>query len=251
MSENLTGTVAYITGGSSGIGAETARTLARLGVRVAISARRKDRLNELVTEIEAAGGTALAIEADITDRAQAEKAVQTIVDTFGRLDILMNNAGLMILGHVTDADPDEWERMMQINVMAGLYTTRAAIPHLLDAVKTSTRKTADLINISSSAGHQAYAINGVYALTKFGTNGLTESLRQELNPQGVRVHQLAPGAVKTELFGHNKPEVLDAISDDSFEAIEPSDIAETIEFIVTRPARTSVHTIWVGPTRQL
>jgi NADP-dependent 3-hydroxy acid dehydrogenase YdfG len=251
MAENLTGSVAYVTGGSSGLGAETARTLAGLGVAVAVSARRKDKLDDLVTEIENAGGRALAIEADITDRAQAEVAVSTVVETFGRLDILINNAGLMLLGHVTGADPHEWEQMVQINILAALYTTHAAIPHLLDAATSSPRKVADLINISSSAGHQAYPINGVYALTKFGTNGLTESLRQELNPQGVRVHQIAPGAVKTELFGHNKQEVLDAIADDSFEPIEPSDIAETVEFILTRPARASVNTIWVGPTGQL
>jgi NADP-dependent 3-hydroxy acid dehydrogenase YdfG len=184
MAENLTGSVAYVTGGSSGLGAETARTLAGLGVAVAVSARRKDKLDDLVTEIENAGGRALAIEADITDRAQAEVAVSTVVETFGRLDILINNAGLMLLGHVTGADPHEWEQMVQINILAALYTTHAAIPHLLDAATSSPRKVADLINISSSAGHQAYPINGVYALTKFGTNGLTESLRQELNPKG-------------------------------------------------------------------
>lgn len=251
MSENLTGTVAYITGGSSGLGAATARKLASLGVRVAISARRKNKLDELVAEIEAAGGTALAIEADITKREQAEAAVQTVLSTFGRLDMLINNAGLMLLGKFADADPEEWERMVQVNVMAILYTTHAASPYLVEAANSSARGTADLVNISSSAGHQAYPINGVYALTKFGTNGLTESLRQELNPQGVRVHQLAPGAVTTELFGHNSDEVLAAIADDSFEPIEPMDIAEAIEFMVTRPARASVNTMWFGPTGQL
>jgi NADP-dependent 3-hydroxy acid dehydrogenase YdfG len=251
MPKNLTGTVAYITGGSSGLGAATARQLAALGVAVVVSARRKDKLNELVAEIDAAGGIAMAIEADITDRGQAEAAVESVVREFGRLDILVNNAGLMLLGNVADADPDEWDRMVRINVLAQLYTTRAAIPHLLKAATTSTRGTADLVNISSSAGHQAYPINGVYALTKFGTNGLTESLRQELNPQGVRVHQLAPGAVATELFGHNSDDVLASIADDSFEPIEATDVAEAIEFMITRPARASVNTMWYGPTGQI
>ncbi|MCW2295459.1 SDR family oxidoreductase [Rhodococcus erythropolis] len=251
MAERLDGTVALITGASSGLGAESARMLASLGASVALVARRKDKLDEVVAEIVKAGGAAVAIEADITDRTQAEHAVAATVNTYGRLDTLINNAGVMLLGNVEGTDPDEWDRMIKVNTSGMLYVTGAAIPHLKAAAKSSPRKVADLINISSSAGHQAYAINGVYALTKFGVNGYTESLRQELAPQGVRVHTLAPGAVATELFGHNTPEVQEMLSSDAFEPMAPADIAEAVEFIVTRPARASVNYVWIGPTGQL
>jgi NADP-dependent 3-hydroxy acid dehydrogenase YdfG len=131
MQKQLDSTVALVTGASSGIGAATARKLADLGAAVVAVARRKDRLDQLVGEIEKAGGTALPIEADITDRSAAAAAVQQAVDRFGRLDILINNAGLMLLGPVVDADADEWDRMVQINILGLLYTTHAALPHLL------------------------------------------------------------------------------------------------------------------------
>ncbi|MFG2044991.1 SDR family oxidoreductase [Dactylosporangium sp. NPDC048998] len=247
MAERLDGTVALVTGASSGIGAATARRLTALGATVAAVARRKDRLDDLVAE----GGAALAIEADLTDRAQAEHAVQAVIDAHGRLDILVNNAGLMLLGTVEAGDPDQWDRMVQINVLGQLYVTRAATPHLLAAAEQEPRRVADLINISSSAGHQAYAINGVYALTKFGLNGFTESLRQEFAPRNVRVHGIAPGGVDTELFSHNSQPIQDAVLAVDFELLHADDIADTVEFVVTRPRRASVNSIWIGPTRQL
>src|SRR6478735_720793 len=133
MTPKLTGTVALVTGASSGIGDATARRLAEHGATVAILARRRDRLDTLVAEIEAAGGTALAVEADITDRAQAEKAVAIVIERFGRLDILVNNAGLMLLGPVVGAEIDEWERMIAVNQKGLLYMTNAALPYLLEA----------------------------------------------------------------------------------------------------------------------
>jgi NADP-dependent 3-hydroxy acid dehydrogenase YdfG len=177
MTPKLAGTAALVTGASSGIGAATARRLAQDGACVALVARRRVRLQALAADIENAGGTALAVEADITDRAQAEAAVQQAAGQFGRLDILVNNAGLMLLGPVLGADPGEWDRMIAINVQGLLYTTRAALPHLLQAAEQGPRRVADIVNISSIAGRVAWNGYGVYSFTKFGVNGFTESLR--------------------------------------------------------------------------
>ena len=180
MEPQLTGTAALVTGASSGIGAATARRLAQDGAYVALVARRRDRLRALAADIENAGGTALVVEADITDRTQAEAAVQLAVERFGRLDTLVNNAGLMLLGPVAGADPEEWDRMIAVNVQGLLYTTRAALPHLLQAAEEGPRRVADIVNISSIAGRVAWNGYGVYSFTKFGVNGFTESLRQEV-----------------------------------------------------------------------
>jgi NADP-dependent 3-hydroxy acid dehydrogenase YdfG len=155
MTPKLAGTAALVTGASSGIGAATARRLAQDGACDALVARRRDRLQALAAGIENAGGTALAVEADITDRAQAETAVQQAAGQFGRLDILVNNAGLMLLGPVAGADPQEWDRMIAVNVQGLLYTTRAALPHLLQAAEQGPRRVADIVNISSIAGRVA------------------------------------------------------------------------------------------------
>jgi NADP-dependent 3-hydroxy acid dehydrogenase YdfG len=205
MTSKLTGTAALVTGARSGIGAATARRLTQDGASVALVARRRDRLEALAADIENAGGTALAVEADITDRAQAEAAVQQAAERFGRLDTLVNNAGLMLLGPIAGADPQEWDRMIAINVKGLLYTTRAALPHLLQAAQGDPRPVADIVNISSIAGRVAWNSYGVYNFTKFGVNGFTESLRQEVTQRHVRVGVVEPGGVATELGSHNKP----------------------------------------------
>ena len=203
MTSKLTGTVALVTGASSGIGEATARRLAEAGASVVLVARRRDRLETLAAEIEQTGGSALAVQADITDRTQAEAAVQQSVERFGRLDILVNNAGLMLLGPVVDADPDEWDRMIAINAQGLLYTTHAALPYLLKAADDGPRQVADIVNISSIAGRVAWNGYGVYNMTKFGVNGFTEALRQEVTKRRVRVGVLEPGGVITELGSHN------------------------------------------------
>ncbi|WP_235508039.1 SDR family NAD(P)-dependent oxidoreductase [Agromyces sp. Soil535] len=199
MDSSLSNTVALVTGASSGIGAATARRLAEHGASVALVARRRDRLEDLATEIEEAGGTALVVEVDITDRTQAEAAVQKVVERFGRLDILVNNAGLMLLGPVVGADVEEWERMIAVNVRGLLSTTRAALPHLLEAAEEGPRRVADIVNISSIAGRFAWGGYGVYNLTKFGVNGFTESLRQEVTQRHVRVGVLERRRDRTRL----------------------------------------------------
>lgn len=253
MKLKLTGTVAIVTGASSGIGAATARNLAAEGASVAVVARRKDRLHALVAEIEAAGGTALAVATDITDRTQAEQAVDTVIDRFGRLDILINNAGLMLLGPIVGADLDEWERMINVNQKGLLYITNAALPHLLTAAEDSLREVADIVNISSIAGRQASANFGVYNMTKFGVNGFTEALRQEITQKHVRVGVLEPGAVATELVSHNNDTVKDelAASDAIPVPLQPEDIAENITFMVTRHRRSSIAELWAMPTSQI
>lgn len=253
MTSVLSGSIAIVTGASSGIGEATARRLADEGATVVVVARRKDRLDALVDTIKAAGGDALAISADITEQAQAQSVVQTVVDRFGRLDILVNNAGLMLLGPVVAADTTEWERMIAINVRGLLYLTHAALPHLLSAAETSSRQVADIVNVSSIAGRQAWANFGVYNLTKFGVNGFTESLRQEVTRRHVRVGVLEPGAVDTELGSHNndaiKADLLEPFNE-RHERLAPADIADGIAFMVTRPRHASIAEMLVLPTEQ-
>ncbi|MBX9446388.1 SDR family NAD(P)-dependent oxidoreductase [Dickeya chrysanthemi] len=252
MTSTLNGTAALVTGASSGIGHATALVLAAQGASVALVARRQERLEALVRQIEEVGGTAFAIPADITDRGQAEAAVQQVIDRFGHLDILVNNAGLMLLGPIVGADPDEWERMIAINQKGLLYMTHAALPHLLEAAENGLRRVADIVNISSIAGRVAWANYGVYNMTKFGVNGFTESLRQEITKKHVRVGVLEPGGVDTELGSHNSGPMRESI--DTFykttEVLQSEDIAEGVAYMVTRPRHTSVSELWIMPTDQ-
>lgn len=252
MTQPLSNTVALVTGASSGIGAATARELATLGAAVAIAARRKDRLDALAEEIGQAGGTAEAIEADVTDQAQAKQLVADTVDRLGRLDIVINNAGVMLLGPIEDAPTQEWDRMIDLNLKGLLYVAHAALPHLLDAAQDDPRHVADLVNISSVAGRVAGKNAGVYNLTKFGVGAFSESLRQEVTERHVRVSLVEPGAVETELAGHNRPEVLESIAArfGGIERLQSEDIADAITYVVTRPRRMAVNEILVRPTEQ-
>jgi NADP-dependent 3-hydroxy acid dehydrogenase YdfG len=254
MSSSLTGTTALVTGASSGIGSATARRLAELGATVAVVARRQDRLDTLAAEIQQAGGTALVVVADISVRDEAEAAVQQVVARTGRLDIVVNNAGLMLLGPVVGADVEEWERMIAINQKALLYITNAALPHLLEAADDELRGVADIVNISSIAGRQAWANFGVYNMTKFGVNGFTEALRQEVTKRNVRVGVLEPGAVATELVSHNSEKIRADLAASDAENIpvrlQPEDIADSVAFMVTRPRHSSIAELWAMPTSQ-
>jgi NADP-dependent 3-hydroxy acid dehydrogenase YdfG len=246
----LNGAIALVTGASSGIGEATALALAGHGATVAIVARRGDRLEALGERIGA--GRALVIEADITVEEQARGAVERTVSELGRLDVLVNNAGVMLLGPAVGAPLEEWQRMVEINVDGLLYCTHAALPHLLAAAQDSPRGVADLVNISSVAGRVARSGSGVYNLTKHGVGAFTESLRQELAERDVRVSVVEPGAVATELTSHNRPEIRDQIQNrfSGLERLQASDIAETILFIVTRPARMAINEVLVRPTEQ-
>jgi NADP-dependent 3-hydroxy acid dehydrogenase YdfG len=248
----LDGTVALVTGASSGIGEATAKRLAAEGAAVAVGARRTDRLEKLVAEIADAGGTAVAIESDVTDRSQAENLVERTVKTLGRLDTVVNNAGVMLLGPTLEAPIEEWERMVDLNVKGLLYVAKAALPHLVKYADNGPRRVSDLINISSVAGRRARSGSAVYNATKFGVGAFSEALRQEVTERHVRVSLVEPGAVATELSSHNRPEVLEEIKGrfGGFERLEAPDIADTIAFIVTRPRHVAINEILVRPTEQ-
>jgi NADP-dependent 3-hydroxy acid dehydrogenase YdfG len=246
----LDGTVALVTGASSGIGAATAATLAAQGAAVALAARRRDRLDELAAEIKGQGGTALVLECDVTDQEQAAAAVERTATELGRLDTLVNNAGVMLLGPAVGAPLAEWQQMVELNVLGLLYCAHAAVPHLLHAAGDEPRQVADMVNISSVAGRFARTGNGVYALTKFGVGAFSESLRQELAKQYVRVSLVEPGATATELSSHNRPEVLAAIRSQFGQRMEAGDIADAITYIVTRPRHVAVNEMLIRPTEQ-
>jgi NADP-dependent 3-hydroxy acid dehydrogenase YdfG len=252
MAGRLDGTVALVTGASSGIGAATATALASEGAAVALLARRRDRLDELAAQIGADGGTALVIEADVADADEAAAAVARAVSELGRLDTLVNNAGLMLLGPVADAPVEEWDRMLAVNVQGLLQITRAALPHLVAAAATSARGVADLVNVSSTAGRVARPGAAVYSLTKFGMNAFTESLRQEVSQQRVRVSVVEPGTVDTELSSHNREELRGSIAaqTSSIQLLQPSDIADAVAWIVTRDRRVSVNEVLVRASEQ-
>jgi NADP-dependent 3-hydroxy acid dehydrogenase YdfG len=202
--------VALVTGASSGIGAATAAALAAHGASVALVARRRDRLDAVAARIRERGGSALELEADITDARQGTGAVEWAVERLGRLDILVNHAGVMLLGPALDSPVAEWERMVAVNVLGTLYVTHAALPHLVRAAEDSSRGVADVVTISSTAGRVARPGAAVYALTEFGVAAFAEALRQELVPRRVRVSQVT-----------------------SIEPLRPEDIADAVIDIVT------------------
>ena len=251
MEPVLKGTVALVTGASSGIGAATASVLAARGAAVALVARRKDRLDALAADIREQGGTALVLECDVTDQEQAADAVTRAVADLGRLDTLINNAGVMLLGPVAGAPLSEWQRMVDLNVLGLLYCAHAALPHLLQAAQDAPRQVADMVNISSVAGRAARNGNGVYSLTKFGIGAFSESLRQELAGRYVRGSLVEPGATATELARHNRPEILESIRSQLAQRMQAEDIADAIGYVVTRPRHVAVNEMLIRPTEQV
>jgi len=243
-------TVALVTGASSGIGAATAAALAARGAVVALAARRQDRLEAVAAGIRGQGGTALVLECDVTDQQQAASAVERTVAELGRLDTLINNAGVMLLGPAAGAPLAEWQRMVDLNVLGLLYCAHAALPHLLSAAGDGPRRVADMVNISSVAGRAARTGNGVYSLTKHGVGAFSESLRQELAGRYVRVSLVEPGATATELAGHNRPEVLEGMRNQFGQTMQAQDIADAITYIVTRPRHVAVNEMLIRPTEQ-
>ena len=246
----LKGTVALVTGASSGIGAATAAALAAQGAGVALAARRRERLDALAAGLREQGATALVLESDITDEQQAVEAVERTVAELGRLDTLISNAGVMLLGPAVGAPLSEWQRMVDLNVLGLLYCAHAALPHLLRAAQDSPRQVADLVNISSVAGRVARNGSGVYNLTKHGVGAFSESLRQEVAKRYVRVSLVEPGATATELASHNRPEVLDSMRNQFGQRMDAEDIADAITYIVTRPRHVAVNEMLIRPTEQ-
>jgi NADP-dependent 3-hydroxy acid dehydrogenase YdfG len=249
----LTGTVALVTGASSGIGEASALALAREGASVVIAARRRERLDGLSERIAQSGGTSLVVECDVTDEAQARNLVQRSVDELGRLDILINNAGRMLLGKVEGADVGQWRQMLELNVAALMNLSHAALPHLLAAAEQEPRHVADIVNVSSVAGRVARVGSGAYNASKWAVNAFSEALRQEVATRHLRVGLIEPGAVDTELASHNTdPEVVAGMQRrfGSVERMGAEDIAEVVVFMVTRPRHVAINEILVRPTEQ-
>ena len=243
----LSSTVAIVTGASSGIGEATALALAGAGATVALVARRGDRLEDLAGRI---GERAIPIVADITDPAVPARVIDQVVGATGRLDILINNAGVMLLGPIEDAPLQEWERMVDLNVRALIRCSHAALPHLLAAAADEPRRVADLVNISSVAGRVARNGSGVYNLTKWGVGAFSESLRQEVTSRHVRVGLIEPGATESELVEQNRPEIISSLTLGDLEKLAAADIADAILYMVTRPRRMGVNEMLIRPTEQ-
>lgn len=248
MSKTLSNTVALVTGASSGIGFGIASRLAEEGVAVALVARRKENLDELVKQIEAKGGKAFAIPADITQPGVAKEAIELAVSKFGRLDTLVNNAGIFTHGPSESADSAAWDKVLDVNVRALAHFTIAALPHLLKAAESSERKVADVVNISSIAGRHPFPQIAAYNASKFAVNGITESWRQEFGKRSVRFSSVQPGMVGTEAV--NKDDPLIAAWSKGVEVLKVADIADAVSYIVTRPRRVVIPEFVISPTDQ-
>lgn len=243
----LDGSVALVTGASSGIGEATAELLAEEGASVALAARREDRLESLADRIQTEGGEAITIPTDVTDESAVREMVETTVDEFGRLDVLVNNAGVMLLEPVAEADPDNWRQMLEVNVL-GLMTASQSAADVMEE-----QGSGDIVNVSSVAGRKAYAGSSGYNASKFGVNGFSESLREELVDTDVRVAMIEPGVVDTELPEHIPDEDQKEMVEEMTEGMEPlqaEDIARAIRYAVSQPTHVDVNELLIRPTRQ-
>jgi NADP-dependent 3-hydroxy acid dehydrogenase YdfG len=246
MTGELTNQVVAVTGASSGIGEATALACAEAGAAVALAARRTDRIESLAARIVEQGGRAIAVRTDVGEESQARAFVERAHAELGRLDVLVNNAGVMLLGPIANAPTEEWRRMIHANVFGVLYCTHAALPLMAE------QGSGHVVNVSSVAGRVARAGSGVYNLTKHGVGAFSESLRQECVPLGVRVTLIEPGAVATELAGHNREEVLEQLAK-RFAGVTPlraEDIAGAVLYAIAQPANVSVNEVLVRPSGQ-
>lgn len=247
MSESIRGKVAVVTGASSGIGEATALALAEQGARVVLTARRQERLDALAGRIREAGGEAEVAVADASDEGQTRGVIDHASQAFGGVDILVNNAGLMLLGPVTDADTEDWRRMVHLNLLGLMYATHAAIPSM------KARGGGHVVNISSVSGRGAGPTSAGYSATKWGVGGFSEGLRQEVRLHGIRVTVIEPGVVRTELTDH----ITHTETKTTYEGriaqmtpLEPEDIAAAALYAVTQPQRVNVNEILIRPLDQ-
>jgi NADP-dependent 3-hydroxy acid dehydrogenase YdfG len=248
MAGALDGQVVAITGASSGIGEATALALAGEGAAVALGARRGDRIRDLAQRIEDDGGRALAIEVDVSDEGSANAFVEQTSSELGRLDGLVNNAGLMLLGPVEGANTEDWRRMVHVNVLGLLYCTHAALPLM------RKQGGGTIVNVSSVAGRFANAGSAVYNATKFGVGAFSEALRQEVVDAKIRVVIVEPGFVATELQGHNENpavrENIQKMEEQIGEVLQADDIADGIRWALTRPPHVSINEVLIRPSGQ-
>jgi clavulanate-9-aldehyde reducatase len=240
--------VVAITGASSGIGEATALACAKAGAKVALAARRADRIENLAARIRSDGGQAVAIETDVTDEAGARAFVEGAHEQLGGLHGLVNNAGVMLLGPVEGADTAQWRTMVEVNCLGLLYCTHAALPIMRE------EGAGHVVNVSSVAGRTASLGSAVYNMTKWGVGGFSEALRQEVLHANIRVTIVEPGFVATELQGHNEgnPIVMEAMEQmrEQIDPLAASDIADAIAYALTRPQHVSINEVLIRPTKQ-
>lgn len=244
----IKGKIALITGASSGIGAATAKKLAAEGAIVGLMARRKERLETVVSAIEGVGGQAIALPVDVTNPGAVRDAIGTVIDRFGRVDVLVNNAGLMPLSDVDSLKVDEWKRMVDVNISGVLNATAGVLPHMI------AQHEGHIFNMSSIAGRKVFTGLTVYCATKAAVAAFSDGLRMEISPKhNIRVTCIQPGAVKSELY--------DQITDESYRQqmddlarrmtfLEGEDIADTILFALNAPKHMDVAELFVLPTEQ-
>jgi NADP-dependent 3-hydroxy acid dehydrogenase YdfG len=245
---SLEGRRAVVTGASSGIGEATVEALAREGADVAAGARRRDRLEELAARVGGDGGTVHTREVDVSDEPAARTFVEESADAMGGLDVLVNNAGVMLLGPIGGAETEHWRRMIDVNLLGLLYCTHAALPIMGEGGG------GHIVNISSVAGRRAEMGAAVYNMTKFGVVAFSEALRQEALHANVRVTCVEPGFVDTELQGHNEhPMVVEGVKkmrEQIGEVLEAEDIANAIVYALSQPARVAINEMLIRPTKQ-
>ena len=246
MTENIAGKVIVITGASSGLGAATARLLSKEGATVVLGARRADRLTSLSSELTNSGSKALAIATDVTDREQVNNLVDAAVRTYGRIDVMINNAGLMPQSLLEALKVAEWERMVDVNIKGVLYGIAAALPHM------KKQKAGHFINVSSVAGHKVGPGSTVYAATKYAVRALSEGLRQEVKPYNIRTTVISPGAVATELPNSiTDAAVAERVHKLYAEVAVPADsFARAVAFAINQPDEVDINEILYRPTRQ-
>ncbi len=246
MNGNIAGKVAVITGASSGLGEATARALSREGAAVVLGARRDDRIQALAKEIAAQGGKALALATDVTDRKQVQALVDAAVKKFGRIDVMLNNAGLMPNAPLERLKVDEWDQMIDVNLKGVLYGIAAALPYM------KQQKSGHIINVSSVAGHRVRPGNAVYAATKHAVRALSEGVRIEVKPYNIRTTIISPGAIATELVDHiSEPDVQEATRKFVGPIALPADsFARAVLFAISQPDDVDINEILFRPTRQ-
>uniref|UniRef100_B0T361 Short-chain dehydrogenase/reductase SDR n=1 Tax=Caulobacter sp. (strain K31) TaxID=366602 RepID=B0T361_CAUSK len=247
MSMDLSGRVALVTGASSGFGEAVALDLAKAGAKVALAARREDRLRALAQRITDAGGQAQVIVADFTDEHQAQRAVRETEAAFGWLDILINNAGVMYLEPVATADLGRWRSMLELNLLGLIAATQAALPGM------TARKDGHIVNIASTAGHIANPLSAAYSASKFGVIGFSESLRKEVHKDNIRVTVISPGMAATELRDHIAVEAVQSALNKTAETMRQltaEDVADAILYAVSRPPHVMINEILMRSTDQ-
>jgi len=245
MSRNIEGKVVVITGASSGVGEATARLLSSQGAMVVLGARRTERIQALADEFTSAGTKALAIPTDVTKVEQVKNLVDSAVQAFGRVDVILNNAGVMPLSPMERLKVEDWDRMIDVNLKGVLYGIAAVLPHM------KAQKSGHIINTSSVAGHKVRPGNAVYAATKSAVRFISEGLRQELKPYNIRATVLSPGAIKTELIDSiTEPDIANAARKLMEIGVPAETFANIVSFAISQPEDVDINEILFRPTKQ-